>query len=174
MNDLILVDIFDNKIGNIGKAEAHEKPMLHRAFSVFLYHDNQMLIQQRAFGKYHSGGLFANTCCSHPRTEDILKDASDRLVEEVGINVDKNNLKELFSFSYLTKFNDHLFEYEFDHVIVGEYDGDYVINPEEVNDMMWINIDALAEDLTKNPQKYSSWFLICAPKVIKYIKNKNK
>lgn len=174
MNDLILVDIFDNKIGNISKKEAHEKPMLHRAFSVFLFHKNRMLIQQRAYNKYHSGGLFANTCCSHPRSEDILKDASDRLMEEVGISVDKNNLKELFSFTYLTKFNDHLFEYEFDHVVVGEYDGGFDINPEEVNDMMWIDVDDLAEDMTKNPQKYSSWFLICAPKVITYIKNISK
>lgn len=174
MNDLILVDIFDHKIGNIGKKESHEKPMLHRAFSVFLFRKNQMLIQQRAFNKYHSGGLFANTCCSHPRSEDILRDASDRLMEEVGISLNKNNLRELFSFTYLTKFNDHLFEYEFDHVIVGEYDGSFVINPEEVNDMMWVDVDDLAQDMTKNPQKYASWFLICAPKVITYIKNISK
>lgn len=170
MDDLILVDIFDNEIGKVSKAEAHSKPMLHRAFSVFLYNGNKMLIQQRAFHKYHSGGLFANTCCSHPRTSDILADASVRLMEEVGISLGKDHLQELFSFTYLTKFNDHLFEYEFDHVIVGEYGGNYTINPDEVNDMMWIDVDTLSADMLKNPQKYSSWFLICAPKVINYIK----
>ena len=167
-NELIKVDIFDNKIGNISKEDAHKKPVLHRAFSVFLYHENKLLIQQRAFNKYHSGGLWANTCCSHPRTNDIIADAKLRLVEEVGIHCDK--LKEIFSFTYLTKFNDNLFEYEFDHVLVGQYQGQFVINKEEVNDLKWVDIDKLSRDMVENPQNYASWFLICAPKVIQYIK----
>ena len=156
MNDLIKVDIFDNPIGYISKQKAHEKPVLHRAFSVFLYHDNKMLIQQRAFNKYHSGGLWANTCCSHPRTSNILDDASNRLKEELGITLQSNKLKEVFNFTYLTEFNANLYEYD--------------INPEEVNDLKWVDIDILAKDLVLTPKKYASWFLICAPKVISYIK----
>jgi isopentenyl-diphosphate delta-isomerase len=167
-NDLIMVDIFDNKIGNISKADAHKRPILHRAFSVFLFDDNKLLIQQRAFGKYHSAGLWANTCCSHPRTDNVLFDAKIRLKEEVGISCD--NLSELFCFTYLTKFSNDLFEYEYDHVIVGKYCGGYEINKDEVNDMKWVDVDVLAKDMVKNPQIYASWFLICAPKVIEYIK----
>lgn len=169
-NDLILVDIFDNEIGRISKEKAHSQPMLHRAFSVFLYDKNKLLIQQRAFSKYHSGGLWANTCCSHPRTNDVLADAEQRLKEEVNISCD--NLTELFTFTYLTKFNDNLYEYEYDHVILGHFDSNTKIelNKEEVNDIQWVDIDTLSLDLVNNPQKYSSWFLICAPKVIKYIK----
>ena len=168
-NELIMVDIFDNPIGKIAKADAHKKPILHRAFSVFLYNGNKMLIQQRAYDKYHSGGLWANTCCSHPRTNNILKDAKERLFDEVGIVAD--NLAELFSFTYLSKYNDNLFEYEFDHVIVGQYDGEYKINKNEVADLKWIDIDELAKDITANPQKYATWFISACPKVIKYIKS---
>ncbi|MBQ8451712.1 MAG: isopentenyl-diphosphate Delta-isomerase [Clostridia bacterium] len=171
-NELIMVDKNDNPIGKISKQEAHEKPILHRAFSVFLFHDNKILIQQRAFHKYHSGGLWANTCCSHPRTDDIVLDAKERLVEEVGIHCD--NLKEIYKFIYLTKFNEHLYEHEFDHVLVGEYNGDFVINPNEVNDMKWIGTDELKKELELYPEKYSSWFKICAPVVIRYIENLNK
>ncbi len=169
MEDLIAVDIFDNEIGRVSKLDAHKNAILHRAFSVFLFNNKKILIQQRAFHKYHSGGLWANTCCSHPRTNDILSDARQRLIEEVGIKC--NELKELYSFVYYTKFNDGLCEYEFDHVIVGEYDGSFELNKDEVNDMKWIDIFELAEDLKNSPQKYSSWFLICAPKVIEFVKN---
>ena len=170
MDDLILVDIFDRKLGTLDKASAHAKPILHRAFSVFLYNGNKMLVQKRAEGKYHSGGLIANTCCSHPRTDDILGDAATRLKFEVGIKVKAIDLKELFCFTYLTKFNVNLYEYEYDHVIVGKYDGEYKINKDEVSELKWVDIDKLALDMVKNPQKYASWFLICAPKVIEYIK----
>ena len=171
-DELIMVDIFDNPIGKISKQKAHENPILHRAFSVFLYDKNKMLIQQRALEKYHSGGLWANTCCSHPRSNDLLTDAKNRLFEEVGIKT--NNLKELFSFSYLSKYADNLFEYEFDHVIVGKYSGDYKINKNEVADLKWIDIDELAKDMATNPQKYATWFLIACPKVIEFIRQQNK
>lgn len=173
MDKLIKVNIFDEPQGTISKKKAHEKPVLHRAFSVFLYSNNKILIQQRAFGKYHSGGLWTNTCCSHPRTENILNDASKRLDQEISVKIPANKLKELFTFTYLTKFNDKLYEYEFDHVIVGEYSGSYTINPEEVNALEWIDIELLAKDIVNNPTKYSSWFLICAPKVIDYIRKQN-
>lgn len=170
-DNLILVDIFDNEIDRTSKLEAHSSPMLHRAFSVFLYDGNYMLIQQRALNKYHSAGLWANTCCSHPRTDNLLKDATTRLWEEMNIRCD--NLKELFSFTYLTQFSDNLFEYELDHVVVGKYDKNIPVeqNKDEVNAVMWVNIDTLALDMQQNPLKYTSWFLICAPKVIQYIKN---
>lgn len=169
-NDLVMVDIFDNKIGTISKEEAHSKGILHRAFSVFLYNDGKILIQQRAFSKYHSGGKWANTCCSHPRTESVVADAKERLLEEVGIKC--NSLKEIYVFNYFSKYAEDLFEYEIDHVLIGEYDGDFILNKEEVNDMKWVDFDSLADDMIKNPQKYATWFLICAPRVLEYLKNK--
>ncbi len=172
MKNLIAVDIFDNPIGKISKTEAHKKPILHRAFSVFLYNNDKILIQQRALDKYHSGGLWANTCCSHPRSNDIKKDASLRLKEEIGADLSAENLQEIFSFTYMTKFADNLYEYEFDHVLVGEYSGDFVINKEEVNDLIWVDIKTLSEELQHSPQKFASWFLICAPKVIAYLNKK--
>ena len=171
MKDLIAVDVLDNEIARVTKEDAHKNAILHRAFSVFLFNGNKILIQQRAFNKYHSGGLWANTCCSHPRTNNILSDARQRLLEEVGIECD--NLFELYSFVYYTKFDNGLCEYEFDHVILGEYSGEFEINKDEVNDMKWVDIFELAKDIKDQPHKYASWFLICAPKVIEYlIKNK--
>ncbi|MCQ2564456.1 MAG: NUDIX domain-containing protein, partial [Clostridia bacterium] len=117
-----------------------------------------------------SGGLWANTCCSHPHNKDTKKEATARLKEECGIENVK--LKELLTFTYLTKFNNALFEYELDHVFVGEYSGKFKPNKEEVECMRWVDVDALSKDMVKHPQKYATWFLICAPKVINYIKNK--
>lgn len=163
-NYVLEVDLFDNPIGKIEKQKAHISPTLHRAFSVFLYHDNKLLIQKRAKHKYHSGGLWANTCCSHPTTNNILKEAKSRLLEEVGIS--QQDLKELFCFTYFHKFSDDLFEYEFDHVLVGEYCGEYKINPDEVEEMRWVNFDDLKNDFTKKPQIFAPWFLIAAPRVV--------
>lgn len=173
MDNLITVDIFDKQIGTISKQQAHNQPILHRAFSVFLYNGNKLLIQQRALNKYHSGGLWSNTCCSHPRTNNLFLEANIRLKQEVGIELSPNSLKEIFSFTYLTKFSETLFEHEYDHVLVGEYSGKVHINPEEVNQIKWIDIDSLSADMIENPQKYATWFLICAPKVISYIKTKH-
>jgi len=172
-NNLIAVDILDNKLGIVTKKRAHEKGILHRAFSIFLYHDGKLLIQQRALKKYHSGGLWANTCCSHPRTENLIQDAKERLLEETGIKCD--NLKELYTFNYFTKFSDKMFEYELDHVIVGKYSGNFNFNKREIMDMKWVSFEDLYLDLIKNPQKYASWFLICAPRVIEHLtKRKGK
>ncbi len=168
--DLIAVDVFDKEIGRVSKEEAHRKAVLHRAFSVFLYHNKKMLIQQRAFDKYHSGGLWANTCCSHPRTKNLITDAKKRLIEEVGIKCD--NLEELFVFNYFSKYADDLFEYEVDHVLIGEYDGEFVLNKEEVNDMKWISFEKLEKEMQENPQKFSTWFLIAAPRVLKSLESR--
>ncbi len=166
---LIYVDIFDNQTGSGIKIDAHREGRLHRAFSVFICHEGQMLIQKRATGKYHSGGLWANTCCSHPRDgEETLAAAQRRLIEEVGINCE--NLKEIDSFVYFHKFRDDLYEYEFDHIIIGDYYGCYMPNPNEIAEMKWIDYFELARDLAENPENYSVWFLIAAPKVLAYLK----
>lgn len=169
-NEVLLVDINDNEIGVEYKEDAHKKPMLHRAFSVYLYNDKkQMLIQKRALHKYHSPGLWANACCSHPRKgENVKYSAKERMIDEIGVSTE---IKELFSFIYLNKFNEELYEYEYDHVFVGEYNGDVLLNKEEASETKWIDLDELEEDLVSNPLKYSSWFIISAPRVIEYIRN---
>lgn len=171
MEQIIKVDLNDRQLGVIEKLEAHKKPILHRAFSVFLYDGDKILLQQRAFNKYHSGGLWANSCCSHPRANlSFEKSVSNRVEFELGI---KSNLtyKEIFNFTYLTKYADNLFEYEFDHVLVAQYSSNNAINfnKEEINAIKWVTIADLKQDLVNNPTEYSSWFVICAPKVIEYM-----
>lgn len=169
-NDLVRVDIFDNELGPIEKMDAHTSPVLHRAFSVFLINNKkEMLIQKRAAHKYHSPNIWANACCSHPRMgEDVVASAESRMIEELGFTT---KVEELFKFNYMTKYNENLYEYEIDHVLFGEYNGEVVLNSEEASEFKWINVDELAEDMIVNPTKYSSWFLICAPRVIEHIKN---
>lgn len=170
MDRVLLVDMNDNIIGTEEKMQAHIKPKLHRAFSVVLYDKNRVLIQRRAYSKYHSGGLWANTCCSHPRTPDTKAEALNRLNEETGITVD--DIEEVFSFVYCTKFGDSLYEYEYDHVFVAEYSGEYVPNSEEVAEMKWIDVDQLLSDMTDHPNNYAVWFLSLMPRVAKIIKQK--
>lgn len=172
-NDLVRVDIFDNELGTIEKMDAHLTPVLHRAFSVFLINEKgEMLIQKRAPHKYHSPNLWANACCSHPRMgENVIESAEARLVEELGFTT---RVEELFTFIYLNKFNDNLYEYELDHVLLGRYDGEITLNEDEASEFKWISPDELSRDLVENPTKYSSWFLICAPRVIKHLKNNNQ
>lgn len=169
-NEVVLVDVNDKEIGITTKEKAHKTPLLHRAFSVFICNKNkEILIQKRAPNKYHSPNLWANACCSHPRKgEDVRESAIERLKDEVGISTD---IKELFSFTYLNKFSDTLYEYELDHVFLGYYDGDIILNTEEASETKWITINDLEKDLTENPLKYASWFIICAPKVLSYLKN---
>lgn len=169
-DDLLLVDIFDNPIGTITKEAAHIKPRLHRAFSVFLYNNGKMLIQKRAKHKYHSGGLWANSCCSHPRSNDVISEANKRLFEEIGI--ENCNLSELFSFTYFSQYSPSLFEYEFDHVLIGEYSGDFKINKEEVEELKWMEYSSLEKKLVNSPEKFSTWFLIAAPKVLQFLQTK--
>ncbi|MEG2038629.1 MAG: isopentenyl-diphosphate Delta-isomerase [Oscillospiraceae bacterium] len=165
---VILVDLFDNAIGESEKTIAHQTPQLHRAFSVFIYHGSKMLIQRRATDKYHCGGLWANTCCSHPRPNENTADAAKRrLFEETGIS--HSDLRELFSFSYFYAFDNGLYEYEYDHVLVGEYNGNSNHDTKEIEQLLWLDVKQLMTDMQCNPQKYAPWFLICAPKVVKYI-----
>lgn len=173
MEQIIKVDICDNEIGIIEKLKAHKNPILHRAFSVFLVDGDYMLIQKRAFCKYHSGGLWANACCSHPRPgKTFLESVYDRIDLELGIK-DKLELKEVFNFTYLSKYADDLYEYEYDHVLVGEYSKDKELNfnTEEIAELKWVKIEDLKKDLVDNPKNYATWFIVCAPKVIKYLES---
>lgn len=173
MEKIILVDINDNAIGDIEKLEAHKTPKLHRAFSVFIYNNGKLLLQKRNVNKYHSGGLWANSLCSHPRYGKTFDTSvKERAKFELGINDLK--FKELFTFTYLTKFNNNLFEYELDHVLLSDYCGNIDFNKDEIEEVKWMDLDELSKDLTFNPEKYASWFIICAPRVIAYLKNSSK
>ena len=166
---LIWVDLFDNEIGSGEKLETHVKNQLHRAFSVFIVHNGKMLIQKRALEKYHSGGLWANSCCSHPRWGESLEDAvQKRLDEELGIPQGSCQPKELFSFNYFSQY-DGLSEYEIDHVFVADYCGEMNADPDEIMELRWISLEDLKKELESAPQTFSTWFLIAAPRVIEYI-----
>ena len=163
---LILIDYNDKEIGEGLKTEVHQKGLLHRAFSIFIFNKDKLLIQRRADGKYHSAGLWANTCCSHPRVnEDIMDAARRRLIEEAGIDTD---LKEVGSFIYHEKFNDNLYEYECDHVFIGEYNGDYLMNEDEASEMKYVDIGELKEDMIKNPDRYCVWFFTALDIALKH------
>ena len=171
---IVLVDENDQEIGRTTKEAAHSKPLLHRAFSLFIYKDGSLLLQQRAFGKYHSGGLWANTCCSHPRPgETVEKAAERRLLEETGLLCDY--AEEIFTFIYLHQFADDLYEHELDHVLVGTlpeeiaFDED-AFDTDEIAAMQWLTYDEILEDLNTEPEKYAPWFIEAAPRVIEYLK----
>jgi len=158
IDKVILVDSEDNETGSMEKLEAHLQGKLHRAFSVFLLNKqkDQMMIQKRAKGKYHSGGLWSNTCCSHPRPGEPINDAvSRRLVEEMGI---KCETKEIFSKTYKAKLDHNITENEFDHIFLGYYEGSPEPNPEEAEDWQWISIEELLDSVKKEPDIYSVWF----------------
>ena len=168
MNDqLILTDLFDNEIGQMSKDEVHRLGRLHRAFSVFIINDGKMLLQKRNKNKYHSGGLWANACCSHPRHGEALTDAvSRRLKEELGISCE---FRELFDFVYFTEYGEELFEYEYDHVFLCEHEGGFDYDREEIEELRWIGFEELKSEMLKEPRKFSSWFMIAAPKVLKLL-----
>ena len=163
-NVIALVDLDDNITGYETKEEVHRRGLLHRAFSVFIINDGKMLIQMRNLDKYHSGGLWSNACCSHQRDgEELVESVHRRMEEELGFDC---HLEEKFSFVYRTQFRPDLIEYEYDHVFVGSYDGEVNVNPEEASEIRWITFEDLKAELLKSPEKFSSWFIICAPKVM--------
>lgn len=162
--EVILVDELDNAIGVMEKLEAHKKGLLHRAFSVFIFNpQGQLLLQQRALNKYHSAGLWTNTCCSHPRPyEDSLAAANRRLMEEMGLTCE---LEHKTQFTYKTNFDNGLIEHEFDHVFFGTTTVNPIINKDEVESFVWVDIDKLKIDIDLNPDKYTSWFKIAVEKL---------
>ncbi len=161
MNEsVILVDEHDRETGIMPKLEAHEKGMLHRAFSVFIFNSRgEMLLQQRALGKYHSGGLWTNSCCSHPRHgESVIDAANRRLMEEMGM---KCELTEKFSFVYKAAMEHGLTEYEYDHVLIGVTDVIPTVNLSEVSDYKYVTKEGLKYDIAVLPEDYTEWFKIC-------------
>lgn len=156
MEKVILVDKEDNKRGTEGKLKAHEENELHRAFSVVVFNsDGELLLQKRAQEKYHSGGLWSNTCCSHPTPGESLKESAEkRLQEEMGF---KTELSEVYSFYYQKDF-EGLSEHEIDHVFVGSFNGDPDPDPSEAEDWRWIDPEKLKEEINKEPSQFSFWF----------------
>lgn len=157
--NVILVNENDEQIGLMPKLEAHEKAVLHRAFSVFVLNNkNEIMLQQRAQLKYHSPLLWTNTCCSHQREgENNIQAGSRRLYEEMGF---KTDLKELFHFIYKAPFDNGLTEHELDHVMIGYYDAEPTINPEEVESWKWMKIEDVKNDMEQQADLYTVWFKI--------------
>ena len=162
MDEVILVNEQDEQTGTIEKMEAHRKALLHRAFSVFIFNEKgEMLLQQRAMGKYHSPGLWTNACCSHPRPGVSVEEAAGRrLKEEMGIDV---KIEKIFDFIYKTEFDNGLTEFEFDHVYTGTYNGNLQPDKQEVKDYCFRSVADIEEDLKNRPEKYTSWFKIALP-----------
>lgn len=156
---VILVDTQDNPIGLMPKMEAHEKGVLHRAFSVFILNDaGELMLQQRALHKYHSPGLWTNTCCSHQRDgETNIAAGKRRLQEEMGFETE---LREVTSFIYKAPFDNGLTEHELDHIMIGRYNEEPNINSDEVANWKWMPIDAVRDDINQHPENYTVWFII--------------
>lgn len=161
---LLMVDLNDQVVGYATKHACHSRPVLHRAFSVFLHNNGRMLLQQRALEKYHSGGLWTNACCSHPHPEEPLPQAvAQRLKEELGIVCP---CREEFRFLYYHKFQEDLYEYEIDHVFTGFYDGPVLCNPEEAMAVKWVPFEELKQDVWEHPERYTVWFVTALPRVL--------
>lgn len=165
---VILVDKNDKQIGLMPKMEAHEKALLHRAFSVFVFNDDgKLMLQQRAAEKYHSPLLWTNTCCSHQRDgETSLEAGKRRLQEEMGFECD---LEEVFSFIYKAPFDNGLTEHELDHVMVGRFNDNPKINKEEVETYKWMTLQEVKVDMELNPTVYTAWFQIIFEKYYNFI-----
>lgn len=165
---VILVNENDEPVGLMPKLEAHEKALLHRAFSVFILNEqNEIMLQQRAQHKYHSPLLWTNTCCSHQREgESNVEAGTRRLQEEMGFSVP---LKELFHFIYKAPFDNGLTEHELDHVMIGYYNDEPVINPDEVEAWKWMKIEEVKGDMIRHPEKYTVWFRIIFDKFYHFL-----
>ncbi|GFD81882.1 MULTISPECIES: isopentenyl-diphosphate Delta-isomerase [Tenacibaculum] len=169
---VILVDQQDNPIGLMEKIEAHEKALLHRAFSVFVFNNKkELMLQQRAAEKYHSPLLWTNTCCSHQRDgESNIEAGKRRLQEEMGFSCE---LEEVFSFIYKAPFDNGLTEHEYDHVMIGRFNDEPIVNPEEVASYKWMPLEEVKNDIDNHPEKYTAWFKIIFKesydKISKYI-----
>ena len=167
---VILVNEKDEQIGLMPKMEAHEKALLHRAFSVFIFNDkNELMLQQRAADKYHSPLLWTNSCCSHQRNgESNLEAGKRRLQEEMGFVCD---LKEVTSFIYKASFDNGLTEHELDHIMIGYYNKNPLINREEVESFKWMTVEEVKNDIVNQPEIYTEWFKIIFEKYYSFISN---
>ncbi len=162
---VVLVDEADREIGVAGKMAVHRSGELHRAISVFVFDANdRVLLQQRAAAKYHSAGLWSNTCCSHPRPdEENVNAAQRRLREEMGVEC---QLAKAFEFSYRATFANKLIEHEYDHVYFGRFDGVPRLNPDEAAAWRWLEIEQLAVEVKRHPEAYSFWLAVCLDRVV--------
>lgn len=165
---IVLVDENDKEQGFEEKLKVHQEGKLHRAFSIFVLNSKgQLLLQQRNINKYHSGGLWANSCCSHPREGENINEAIHRrLIEEMGFDC---QLKKLFKFIYKTTFANGLTEYELDHVFVGNFNGQIKPNPKEASAIKWIKLAELKKEIKKNPQQYAFWLKTCYNQFLKHL-----
>ncbi len=158
IDDIVVVNFEDKQIGKTSKQLAHSKGILHRAFSIYIVNEkDKVLLQKRNVNKYHSGGLWSNTCCSHPTSNcNILEFASERLYQEFGI---KSNLKEIGQFIYRNQFETNLIEYEFDHVLFGKISREIVApNTQEIDSYAWYSINDIEDMLLKEPENFTAWF----------------
>ena len=167
MENVILVDEQDQQIGIMEKMAAHIVPRLHRAFSIFIFNSKgELLLQQRALSKYHSPGLWTNTCCSHPRQGESLEDATNRrLMEEMGMTCE---MHEVFTFIYKAPVGLGLIEHEFDHVWFGQTDITPVINTDEVESWKYMSLGDIADDMKAHPECYTEWFKISFDEIMKH------
>lgn len=157
MEHVVLVNTEDEELGTMEKMEAHRTGTLHRAFSVLLFNSRgEMLLQKRAQSKYHSGGLWTNTCCSHPRPGETLEEAARRkLKQEMGIDLQPSFA---FKFLYQTPLDNNLIEHEIDHVFVGEFDGEPVLNEDEAEDWKFVDLAHLRAQMKSQPNQFTAWF----------------
>lgn len=162
---IILVDNNDIEVGTIEKMEAHVEGKLHRAFSIFVFNSKgEMMLQRRALHKYHSGGLWTNTCCGHPNAGETLDEAVHRrLMQEMGFDCE---LKEIKSFLYYACLDNKLIEHEIDHIFLGYYDEEPIINKEEVEEWMWISLDNLRKEVEEHPDQFTYWFKVAMDEVL--------
>ena len=161
---VILVNEQDEPLGVMEKMEAHEKGLLHRAFSIFIFdREGRMLLQQRAAEKYHGAFLWTNACCSHPYPDEKVEDAAvRRLEEEMGFTT---SLEKIFAFSYKAEVENNLVEHEYDHVFAGEYDGEIRLNTHEVAAFAYYNMEEISLLIAEHPEKFTTWFKIAFPQV---------
>lgn len=159
---LVLVDEKNQPLGVMGKMEVHQKALLHRAFSVFIFNSKgEMLLQRRAIKKYHSGGLWTNACCSHPYLDETpVQAAQRRMQEELGFVTE---LEPAFDFIYKAQLDNNLTEHEYDHVLIGTYDGKIILNHDEVGDYRYLSMDELKASIAERPLLYTEWFKIALP-----------
>ncbi len=168
---IITVDEQDRETGYLEKLDVHRRGILHRAFSVVIFNNKgEMLLQKRAKVKYHSPGLWSNTCCSHQRVGETLTDAvSRRVLEELGFTCD---CKEIFQFKYHVEFDNGLIEHEIDHVFLGYYNDRVIPREDEVEQVQWVELDQLRKDMEEHPERYTVWFriLMDQPEMLSIIK----